>query len=458
MANTSTTTTRFNPPPNWPPPPPGWTPPTGWRPDLSWGPPPPGWQLWVEVPVGHREAAQAARNGWVRRHKVLVAGGGALALVLGVGAVGAAVDGVARTVEAAPSSGSQPSSSASSTTVVGGGGSSRGSGPQETGAQSLPGSPSAAASSAAAADGGVSGGPTSGITASPSVSAAARPGTALAALATLAVKGRAPMTGYSRDRFGQAWADVDRNGCDTRNDVLRRDLVHVVLEAGTHGCVVLSGDLSPEPYSGQQQHFVRGAGTSTQVQIDHVVALGDAWQKGAQQWSAAERLAFANDPLELLAVNGRLNQQKGDGDTATWLPPDTSYRCAYVARQVSVKAKYGLWVTAAERDAMARILGTCPAQPLLTSSQPTVASIAGSGSAVPSAPRRATAAPTAPTAPLRTSAPTTSSAPAPTSASLDPRFATCKAAKAAGYGPYVQGEDPEYDWYRDGDGDGVDCE
>jgi hypothetical protein len=250
---------------------------------------------------------------------------------------------------------------------------------------------------------------------------------------------------------------VDRNGCDTRNDVLRRDLVNVVFKAGTHGCVVLSGDLAPEPYSGQQQHFVRGVGTSTQVQIDHVVALGDAWQKGAQQWSAAERLAFANDPLELLAVNGGLNQQKGDGDTATWLPPNKSYRCAYVARQVSVKAKYGLWVTAAERDAMARVLGACPDQPLLTSSQPTVASIAGSGGSASTA-TRTTAAPTA--APVRTSAPTTSSAPVPTktSGALDPRFASCKAAKAAGYGPYYQGKDPEYDWYRDGDGDGVDCE
>ncbi|MGN6244639.1 MAG: GmrSD restriction endonuclease domain-containing protein [Motilibacteraceae bacterium] len=266
------------------------------------------------------------------------------------------------------------------------------------------------------------------------------------------------MTGYSRDQFGQAWADVDRNGCDTRNDVLRRDLVDVVLKAGTHGCVVLAGDLAPEPYSGQQQHFVRGVGTSTQVQIDHVVALGDAWQKGAQQWPAAERLAFANDPLELLAVNGPLNQSKGDGDTATWLPPNKTYRCAYVARQVSVKAKYRLWVTAAERDAMARILTACPAQPLLTSSQPTVASIAGSAVSPPKA--TATGATTRSAAPVRTSTPMRSSAPAPTKTTsvLDPRFSTCKAAKAAGYGPYYEGKDPEYAWYRDADHDGVDCE
>ena len=102
------------------------------------------------------------------------------------------------------------------------------------------------------------------------------------------------------------------------------------------------------------------------MQIDHVVALGDAWQKGAQQWSPGKRLALANDPLNLLAVSGPVNQRKGDGDTATWLPPDTSYRCAYVARQVAVKVKYGLWVTSAESTAMSRVLATCASQPLPT--------------------------------------------------------------------------------------------
>ena len=86
----------------------------------------------------------------------------------------------------------------------------------------------------------------------------------------------------------------------------------------------------------------------------------DAWQKGAAQWPAGKRLAFANDPLNLLAVDAGTNRSKGDGDAATWLPPNKSYRCAYVARQVAVKAKYGLWVTAAERDAMVRVLSTCP--------------------------------------------------------------------------------------------------
>ncbi len=188
-------------------------------------------------------------------------------------------------------------------------------------------------------------------------------GTALAALALVAVKGRAPRTGYDRARFGPAWADTDRNGCDTRNDVLRRDLRGFVLKAGTHGCLVLTGTLH-DPYTGRSIAFVRGQGTSSAVQVDHVVALSDAWQKGAQRWSADRRERFANDPLNLLAVDGPTNERKGDGDAATWLPPLKSYRCAYVARQVAVKVRYGLWMTAAERAASARVLSSCPAQRL----------------------------------------------------------------------------------------------
>ena len=188
-------------------------------------------------------------------------------------------------------------------------------------------------------------------------------GAALAALARLPVKGRAPMTGYHRSAFGTRWPDVDHNGCDTRNDILRRDLSRVVFRASAPNCVVSSGVLS-DPYSGQQIEFVRGVATSALVQIDHVVALGDAWQNGAQQITVARRTAFANDPLNLLAVGGAVNQAKGDGDAATWLPPRRSYWCAYVGRQIAVKARYGLWVTAGERDEMRRVLSRCPAQPL----------------------------------------------------------------------------------------------
>ena len=185
--------------------------------------------------------------------------------------------------------------------------------------------------------------------------------TASSVLSTLPVKGRAPKTGYTRAQFGQAWADVDRNGCDTRNDMLKRDLTNIVYKVKTRDCVVLSGVLV-DRYSGETINFVRGNVTSMEVQIDHVVALSNAWQTGAFKLTVLQRTALANDPMNLFAVKGRLNSQKGDGDTATWLPPLKSFRCAYVAQQIAVKAKYSLWVTAPEKEAMARILTACPKQ------------------------------------------------------------------------------------------------
>jgi hypothetical protein len=209
-------------------------------------------------------------------------------------------------------------------------------------------------------------------------------GSALAAVPLLAVNGRAPMTRYSRAQFGPQWADVDRNGCDTRNDILRLDLDPVTVQAGTRGCVVASGILA-DPYTGRNIAFQRGITTSSAVQIDHVVALGDAWQTGAQTWTAVRRQAFANDPLNLLAVDGPANEQKGDGDTATWLPANKAFRCPYVARQVSVKRKYALSVTAAERDAMTRVLTSCPHQPLTSEAE---ARTPKAATATTSAPRR----------------------------------------------------------------------
>jgi hypothetical protein len=188
-------------------------------------------------------------------------------------------------------------------------------------------------------------------------SATPPPGTALAVLATLPVKGKAPMTGYDRVRdFGEAWLDVDRNGCDTRDDVLRRDLRAVRGAA----CKVLQGTLV-DPYTRKVIAFQRGATTSDRVQIDHVVALADAWRTGARRLTAAQRERLANDPINLFAVDGPTNQAKGDADAASWLPPNKAFRCTYVAHQVAVKAAYHLWVTAAERAAMAAVLHTCPA-------------------------------------------------------------------------------------------------
>ena len=266
-----------------------------------------------------------------------------------------------------------------------------------------------------------------------SVGATAAPQTALATAMLLAVKGRAPKTGYSRDQFGSGWVDVDHNGCDTRNDILARDLEPQTFEAGTHDCVVLTGTLA-DPYSSTTISFVRGNETSSAVQIDHVVALSDAWQKGAQAWDGTRRTAFANDPMNLLAVDGPLNMQKGDGDAATWLPPNKAYRCQYVARQVGVKYTYGLWVTEAERNAMVSVLSTCPGEAL------------PSGSAVPAAPAPAPAPAVADPVPAPTVAPNTSV-----------YYANCTAARAAGAAPVHIG-DPGYSTKLDRDGDGIGCE
>jgi len=181
-----------------------------------------------------------------------------------------------------------------------------------------------------------------------------RPGTALAALERLAVKGRAPKTGYDREQFGGDWASVD--GCETRERILRRDLRRFTREPGGT-CEVQSGVLA-DPYTARTIRFVRGG--ASEVDIDHVVALGDAWQTGAQQWSRERRVAFANDPLNLLAADASVNRQKGDADAATWLPPNKRFRCDYVARQIAVKRRYGAWVKPAERDAMRRVLARCP--------------------------------------------------------------------------------------------------
>lgn len=164
---------------------------------------------------------------------------------------------------------------------------------------------------------------------------------------------------YDRDAFGQRWADIDHNGCDTRNDILARDLARPTFREGTGQCVVVSGTLA-EPYTGKTIEFRRGEKTSSQVQIDHVVALADAWRSGAWQWDAASREQFANDPMNLLAVDGRANEDKSASAANRWLPPNRRFRCDYVKRQIAVKSAYGLSVTNEERDAMAQVLSTCP--------------------------------------------------------------------------------------------------
>ena len=180
---------------------------------------------------------------------------------------------------------------------------------------------------------------------------------AIAQLETIPVKGKAPKTGYSREQFGAAWSDVDHNGCDTRNDILRRDLTELTVKAGTKNCVIASGKLA-DKYTGKTINFTRGE-DSADVQIDHIIPLSLAWQTGAQQISAEQRLQLANDPLNLMAADGPANQQKSDSSADAWLPPNKAFRCEYVARQTEVKVKYKLWVTQPEHDAIAGILANC---------------------------------------------------------------------------------------------------
>ena len=187
----------------------------------------------------------------------------------------------------------------------------------------------------------------------------AEPIDALAALNNLEVKGRAPKTGYARSQFPH-WSDPDRNGCDARNDTLKRDLTNITYKVGTRDCKVIAGQLL-DPFSGKVITF---STTKVVIDIDHVVALSNAWQTGAAYFDKNKRSQIANDPLNLLAVDSKLNRQKGDGDAATWLPPSKEFRCEYVARQVAVKAKYGLWVTKPEKVAIDKILSTCVGQKL----------------------------------------------------------------------------------------------
>ena len=264
----------------------------------------------------------------------------------------------------------------------------------------------------------------------------------LSALPGLQIKGRAPMTGYTRAQFGPAWTDDNdepfgHNGCDTRNDVLRRDLRNVSIKPNTNACVVAAGTLH-DPYTATLISFVRGSATSSAVQIDHVVALADAWQTGAQPWSSDKRRDLANDPLNLIAVDGPTNERKGAADAASWLPPNKAFRCAYVARQVAVKSKYRLWMTRAEHDASAGVLSRCP------------------GLALPVEPGRIGSVAGQPTTAAPTTRPHTTPPPAPPGAS-GAYYANCAAVRAAGKAPLRRGQ-PGYRSALDRDGDGIACE
>ena len=163
---------------------------------------------------------------------------------------------------------------------------------------------------------------------------------------------------YYRKKFYDNWGEID--GCRTREVILKRDLHDTVM----NGCKVMSGILN-DPYTGKEIQFVRGQQTSQLVQIDHVVALSNAWATGAYLMSSEERYALSQDPLNLIAVDGKANQNKSNQDASSWLPENKNFQCEYVARQISVKHKYHLWVTSKEKSAMKYVLSTCPTQKIL---------------------------------------------------------------------------------------------
>ena len=176
------------------------------------------------------------------------------------------------------------------------------------------------------------------------------------------------------------------------------------------------------------------------LDIDHLVPLAEAWASGARAWNVATRVAYANDlgyPYALNAVTASVNRSKGDKEPGSWLPPRTASRCGYVAAWVAVKWRWGLTVDASEKAGLARRLKACGTAGTIL--KPSKARVVVGGST-----------------PVTTPSPSTPTQ--PPSGGLDPRFPTCTAAKAAGYGPYVRGRDLEYAWYTDRDGDGVVCE
>jgi hypothetical protein len=293
---------------------------------------------------------------------------------------------------------------------------------------------------------------------------------ALTALNGLKVAARGTMSDYDREGLFGGWIDADGDCEDTRQEILARDLDDVV---STDGCTVDSGVLDPDPYTGTTIDFVRGPATSSDVQIDHVVSLGNAWITGARNLSQQERVEFANDPLNLLAVDGPANQSKSDKPADEWLPDNGEFHCEFVAIQIAVKTKYELWVTAPEKTVMTEVLDDCEGQEVPTGA--TVGDIDGNAVApVEKAPEQAPTpvqeapqpepAPVAPTPIAPEPAPVAPAAPAPEPVPIPALpaapaggFANCSAAKAAGAAPLYAGS-PGYAPKLDRDGDGVACE
>ncbi len=235
-------------------------------------------------------------------------------------------------------------------------------------------------------------------------------------------------TGYNRDLFN-VWSDANGDGCDTRAEVLKLESASAVSAHGS--CTIDTGSW----YSAYDGTWFTNAGD---IDIDHFVPLKEAWVSGAWAWTGTTRAAFGNDlgyAASLLAVSASSNRSKSDQDPARWLPPNSEFYCDYVATWVGVKWRWNLTVDSLERDTVTRILSSCST---LTVAVPERATVTINPNAVDGAP------------------------PVGGGGSgdgvVDPDFGTCTIAKANGYGPYIRGVDPEYEFYRDADKDGSVCE
>jgi hypothetical protein len=462
---------HFQAPPGWPQPPDGWRPDAEWLPDADWPAPPTGWSFWgsdpspagsdtteprsveqgriatlappVGVPIAPAPARTYRSGGlwWAVLAALPILAGAILSGIPGA-LIFAGLSGLTTAVIAlvrghlawallhSRRAGGWAAAGATAL-LVGGGVLAIPSSTESTSATVLPAQKAA-----------VTSGPTASASATPvpatrsdPVEAAvtsASPGLALSALAGLPVRPAATKIGYTRKAFGRAWADTDRNHCDNRSDVLRRDLSRVVIKPGTRGCTVSSGTVI-DLYTGKKLAYRSGSAT---VSVDRVVSLADIWVSGARAWTSAKRLAFANDPLNLAVVATSVIKAKGDRNAVGWLPPRTAYRCRYVARQVAVKQKYGASVTPAERAAIGRLLIGCDGQKLPRTADVSV---------------RAAAA-TSTTAGAKSPVATTTRATPSIRPAASAYYASCAAARAAGAAPlhtgragYRAGLDPNHD-------------
>jgi hypothetical protein len=170
---------------------------------------------------------------------------------------------------------------------------------------------------------------------------------------------------YHRDAFGDTWTDDNpapggHNGCDTRNDILDRDLVDKTYASIKRCPKAVATGILHDPYTNATVAFTRGAQVGAAVQIDHIVPLALAWDLGARNWPDDMRVRFANDPANLLAVEGQANQDKSDKEPAVWMPPNHAFWCQYAVQFANVLRGYGLPVDAPSAVALRDAAATCP--------------------------------------------------------------------------------------------------